>query len=52
MSGTVSVAIGVGSARSASTSTSKPGYAGVITVWPFASKCRTTLQLRGVTHSP
>jgi hypothetical protein len=35
--GSVVCSIGVGSAFSASTSTSKPGYAGAITRWPLAS---------------
>ena len=37
MASTVRSAMGVGSARSASTSTSNPGYPGVWTVKPFAS---------------
>ena len=35
--GTVTCSIGVGSAFSASTSTSKPGYAGANTAKPFCS---------------
>ena len=53
IAGTVTCSIGVGSALSASTSTSKPGYAGARTRWPRPSNLATQCSHdRGVTQNP
>ena len=53
IAGTVTCSIGVGSAFSASTSTSKPGYAGARTRWPRPSNLATQCSHdRGVTQNP